>query len=68
MKRDAKNREHRHVLATVAKKGKTNEQVMIFIMDKTLEQIFVDKKCINCVDGAPSPHCIYALLQQLCLG
>ena len=48
MKRDAKNREHRHVLATVAKKGETNEQVMTFIMDKTLEQIYVDKRCILC--------------------
>ena len=69
IKRDAKNKEHRHVIAMVAKKGETNEQVMTFIiMDKTLEQIFIDKKCIYCVDGAPSPHCIYALLQQLCLG
>ena len=59
---------HYHVLATVAKKGETNEQVMTFIMDKTLEQIFVDKKSIHRVDRAPSPHCIYALLQQLCLG
>ena len=38
----------------MAKKGKTNEEVMTFIMDKTLEQIFVDKKCIYCVYGAPS--------------
>ena len=50
------------------KMGKTNEQVVIFIMDKTLEQIFVDKLCIHCDDGAPSPHRIYALLQQFCLG
>ena len=68
MKRDAANREHRHVFATVAKKAETNEEVMTFITDKTLEQIFVCKKCIHCIDGAPSPHCIYALLQQLCLG
>ena len=68
MKRDAKNREYRHVLATVANKGETNEQVMIFIMDKALEQIFNDKKCICCAYGAPSPHCMYAPWQQLCLG
>ena len=43
MKGDAKKREHCHVLATVANKGKTNGQVMTFIMDKTLEQIFVDR-------------------------
>ena len=35
------------VLAAVAK------EVMTFIMDKTLEQIFVETKCIYCVDGAP---------------
>ena len=58
MKKNAKNREHCHVFATVAKRGETNEKVTIFIMEKTLEQIFVDKKCIYCVDGAPSPHCI----------
>ena len=66
MKRDAKNREYRHVLATVANKGETNEQVMSFIMDKTLEQIFNDKKCMHCVDRASSPHCTYAPWQQLC--
>ena len=38
LKRDARHREHRHVLATVAKKGKTNEEVMTLIMDNTLEQ------------------------------
>ena len=38
-----KNREHRHVLATVAKKGETNEQMMVFIMDKTLEQLLLTK-------------------------
>ena len=54
LNRDDKNREHHHVLAVVAKKGETNEEVMTFIMDKTLEQIIVDKKCIYCVDGAPS--------------
>ena len=52
----------------MAKNGNTNEQVMTFIMGKTLEWIFVDKNCIRCVDGAPSPHWVYALLQQLCLG
>ena len=69
MKRDAKNREHPHVLATVANKGETKEQVMSLIMDKTLEQLFADKKCTYCFDGAPSQHFLfYALLQQLCLG
>ena len=41
---------------------------MTVILDKTLEQIFVDKKCLYCVNGAPSLHCLYALLQQLCSG
>ena len=44
---------------------KSGKQGMTFITDKTLELIFVDKTHVQCVDGAPSPHCVYALLQQL---
>ena len=43
MKRGAKKREHHHVLATVAKRGETNDQVMMFIMDKTLKHILLTK-------------------------
>ena len=48
--------------------GETNIQAMIFIMEKTLEHIFVDKRCVYYVDGAASPYYIYALMRQSCRG
>ena len=44
LKRDAKNREHRHVLATVAKKGKMNEFPMSYGYGISLLQFSVTRK------------------------